>query len=84
MQAIYTGMVIVAADLYPVHARTTGVGFMIGIGRVGAIIGPYAGGALMALDWERLSYYSVFAVSCLVGAAALLMGGSVAARKAFT
>ena len=84
VQAIYTGLVIVAAELYPVQARTTGVGFMIGIGRLGAIVGPYAGGALMALDWGRLSYYSVFAASCLIGAVAVLKGRPEPAREVLT
>ncbi|WP_051580593.1 MFS transporter [Pseudonocardia acaciae] len=35
------------AMTYPVHARGTGTGFMLGFGRFGGILGPYIGGALL-------------------------------------
>ena len=72
-QATYTGSVIVAARVYPADIRTTGVGFMIGIGRLGAIAGPFAAGAFMGAGWSRLSYYSVFAAMCLLGALAVVI-----------
>ncbi|WP_328890969.1 MFS transporter [Streptomyces sp. NBC_00316] len=37
----------VCAGTYPVQARGTGEGLMLGIGRVGGILGPYIGGALI-------------------------------------
>jgi AAHS family 4-hydroxybenzoate transporter-like MFS transporter len=36
------------ASLYPTHARSTGIGWALGVGRIGAIISPLAGG--LALD----------------------------------
>ena len=38
----------VAADLYPTAIRSTGVGWAIGVGRIGSILGPVAGGWLLA------------------------------------
>jgi len=35
------------AMTYPVNARGTGTGYMLGIGRLGGILGPYIGGALL-------------------------------------
>ncbi len=52
-----------AAIFYPTSIRATGVGWALGIGRVGAILGPLIAGALLAEHW---SYGSLF----LLGAAA--------------
>jgi MFS transporter, AAHS family, 4-hydroxybenzoate transporter len=38
----------VSATLYPTAARATGVGWALGVGRFGAILGPFAAGSLMA------------------------------------
>jgi MFS transporter, AAHS family, 4-hydroxybenzoate transporter len=38
----------VSATLYPTAARATGVGWALGVGRFGAIVGPLAAGFLMA------------------------------------
>ena len=37
-----------AVEFYPVHIRSTGVGWATGTGRIGAIAGPILGGALVA------------------------------------
>lgn len=37
-----------AATYYPTRVRSTGVGWALGIGRIGSIIGPLAGGAILA------------------------------------
>lgn len=39
-----------AASYYPVHARATGVGWALGVGRAGAIASPFVGAALVAAD----------------------------------
>ena len=41
-----------AADLYPTASRSTGVGWALGVGRVGSVLGPLIGGLLLAMDWE--------------------------------
>ena len=38
-----------AASLYPAHLRSTGVGWALGVGRLGGIAGPIVGGALLGL-----------------------------------
>lgn len=44
------------SHLYPVHLCATGVGLAMAVGRLGSIIGPLAGGYLVAahLGWNRL------------------------------
>src|SRR4030088_457129 len=46
-----------AAGFYPTSVRATGVGWALGIGRVGSIIGPLVGGALLALRWSTGSVF---------------------------
>src|SRR5712692_6954491 len=41
-----------AAGFYPTAVRATGVGWALGIGRVGSIIGPLVGGALLIAKWS--------------------------------
>jgi MFS family permease len=57
--------------IYPASVRNTGTGLAIGFGRLGAVIGPYLGGLLIAAGWQRLAYYSVLALPVLVSAVAV-------------
>lgn len=41
-----------AAQFYPAHISSTGVGWALGIGRIGAISGPMLGGALQAAQLQ--------------------------------
>jgi MFS family permease len=50
-----------APSVYPAAARTTGTGAALGLGRIGATVGPYAGGLLIAQGWDRLSYLTAMA-----------------------
>lgn len=55
-----------SARYYPVAIRSTGVGWSMGIGRTGSVIGPMIGGALIAygLSWENL--FIVAAIPALI------------------
>ena len=70
-QAGFIGLYSVAARLYPTHVRATGIGWAIGLGRVGAIIGPSVAGLLIGLGWERPNYFTVLSIPFFVGAAAI-------------
>lgn len=50
LQGGYNGVWPIAASIYPSEFRATGIGWAIGIGRSGAILGPLMGGYLMAAD----------------------------------
>jgi benzoate transport len=58
-----------AAQSYPTHARSTGTGAMFGVGRVGAILGPYMGGWL--LGWfhdDNTVLFIAVATAAAIGA----------------
>jgi AAHS family benzoate transporter-like MFS transporter len=58
---------------YPAHIRSTGLGWAMGIGRTGAIIGPLLGGALHASSMPLQASFLIFAVPGLIGAIAILV-----------
>lgn len=45
------GINALAATFYPTSIRSTGLGWALGIGRVGSIVGPLMAGALLSLGW---------------------------------
>jgi MFS transporter, AAHS family, 4-hydroxybenzoate transporter len=59
-----------AATFYPTSIRATGVGWALGIGRVGSIIGPLVGGALLSAKWSTGSVFLVAAAAALCAALA--------------
>jgi len=70
-QAGFIGLYSVAARLYPTAIRATGIGWAIGLGRVGAIIGPSIAGILIGLGWERPNYFLVLSLPFFIGAMAV-------------
>jgi AAHS family 4-hydroxybenzoate transporter-like MFS transporter len=59
-----------AATFYPTSIRATGVGWALGIGRVGSIIGPLVGGALLTMKWSAGAVFLAAAVAALCAALA--------------
>jgi AAHS family 4-hydroxybenzoate transporter-like MFS transporter len=53
------------ATFYPTSMRATGVGWALGIGRVGSIIGPLIGGALLTAKWSTGSVFVAAATAAL-------------------
>jgi MFS transporter, AAHS family, 4-hydroxybenzoate transporter len=51
VQGAQAGINALAADFYPTQIRSTGVGWALGIGRIGSIVGPTLGGLLLSLHW---------------------------------
>jgi AAHS family 4-hydroxybenzoate transporter-like MFS transporter len=77
-----------AAGFYPTSVRSTGVGWALGIGRVGSIVGPLVGGALMTAKWSTGSVFMAAAIAAFCAALAAFslsrladMGGSQGASK---
>jgi AAHS family 4-hydroxybenzoate transporter-like MFS transporter len=69
-----------AAGLYPARIRSTGVGWALGVGRLGGIAGPALGGALLAFG---LPPNQIFLCACgpaLIAAGATILLTVKAAR----
>ncbi|MEU8913018.1 MFS transporter [Streptomyces nigrescens] len=64
-------MVYAAANrVYPAAERATGLGWVTGIGRTGAVAGPWLGGTLAATANDQLGF-TAFALAGLLGALAI-------------
>ena len=58
-----------SATFYPTAIRSTGVGWALGIGRIGSIVGPLVGGIMLA---RRMSNESVFVAAAVTALCACL------------
>ena len=70
LQGGYNGIWPLAAGAYPARIRATGVGWAIGVGRGGAVIGPWLGGTLMAAHVPPVWLFATFCVPLLTCAIA--------------
>ena len=64
-QGSMTGYYAIAARTYPTEIRTTGVGWGIGLGRIGAVVSPSLTGLLLVWGWSMDGLYLFFAVPML-------------------
>ncbi|MCM8732036.1 MFS transporter [Hephaestia sp. GCM10023244] len=85
----FSGLMIVTSRQYPALVRSTGVGGVVGFGRLGAVIGPVIGGILLGAGIELWGSYLVFAAFAAVPFVTLLVlstrrraGGAAAAAAA--
>lgn len=62
-----------AAQYYPLDMRSSGLGWASGIGRTGAIVGPFLGGTLMAMSLPLKMNFFVFAIPGLIAALAIVL-----------
>jgi MFS transporter, AAHS family, 4-hydroxybenzoate transporter len=67
------GMNALAAGLYPTAIRSTGVGWALGVGRIGSIIGPLAGGILLSFGWNAQSVVLIAAIPALLAGMAVIV-----------
>jgi AAHS family 4-hydroxybenzoate transporter-like MFS transporter len=67
------GMNATAAGIYPTDIRATGVGWALGLGRVGAITGPVIGGVLASLRLDIQGYFLIFGLLLAVAAVAVAL-----------
>jgi MFS family permease len=79
LQGGYNGLWPLAASIYPSSIRATGIGWAIGIGRGGAILGPLLGGYLMSLNSPRPLLFGLFCLPLLACALLAALAGRVVA-----
>jgi AAHS family 4-hydroxybenzoate transporter-like MFS transporter len=67
-----TGLIAVAAGMYPTAIRSTGIGWAMGMGRVGQFFGPFLTGLLVGLGYKVGGIFYAAAVPCFIGALFLI------------
>ncbi|MDQ1005204.1 AAHS family benzoate transporter-like MFS transporter [Neobacillus niacini] len=64
---------VYVSQYYPMHIRSTGVGWSLGIGRLGAVLGPTLGGILLSFNLSLQVNFLVFAIPCILAALAIVL-----------
>ncbi len=66
-QGGFTGLYGAAAKVYPTEIRSTGIGWAIGLGRSGAVVGPAIAGYLITAGLGMSANFFIFAVPMAIG-----------------
>jgi AAHS family 4-hydroxybenzoate transporter-like MFS transporter len=77
VQGAQAGINALSAMYYPTVIRSTGVGWALGVGRIGSIIGPIIGGLMLAAQWTPQQIFMAGAVPALCAAAAVIASGRI-------
>ncbi|MBK4991095.1 MFS transporter [Pseudomonas sp. S36] len=72
-----SAMPSLAARFYPTQGRATGVSWMLGIGRFGAILGAWSGATLLGLGWTLEQVLTALLVPAALAAVAVVIKGIV-------
>ena len=73
VQGAQGGLAAVAANFYPTAIRSTGVGWALGVGRIGSIVGPMLGGLMLTMRWGPREIFLAGSIPALCAAAATLL-----------
>ena len=83
---IQAGLNSLAASYYPTSIRSTGVGWALGIGRIGSVTGPMLGGILLKVGWTPQRILFATSVPALCAGLAIVisyhLSGSSSAYRA--
>jgi AAHS family 4-hydroxybenzoate transporter-like MFS transporter len=77
VQGAQAGLNVLAAMYYPTVIRSTGVGWALGIGRIGSIIGPIIGGIMLSVQWTPQQIFMAGAIPAFCAAVAVVVSGQL-------
>jgi len=80
VQGAQAGLNVLSAMYYPTVIRSTGVGWALGVGRIGSIVGPFIGGVMLSLQWTPQQIFMAGAVPAICAAAAVVASGYLQGR----
>ena len=72
VQSAQAGLNAMSAIIYPTSIRSTGIGWALGVGRAGSIVGPVVAGLLLKMTWGPREIFLAGAIPALCAAAATL------------
>jgi MFS transporter, AAHS family, 4-hydroxybenzoate transporter len=73
VQGAQAGLNALSATFYPTSIRSTGVGWALGVGRFGSIVGPVFGGIMMSLEWSPRQIFFAGTIPALLAAFAITL-----------
>ena len=68
VQGGFNGFWGIAARLYPAEMRSTGIGWALGVGRIGALLGPIVGGLLVGANLPMAGIFEIYTVPLIAAA----------------
>jgi AAHS family 4-hydroxybenzoate transporter-like MFS transporter len=68
-----TGINGMIGALYPARVRNTGMGWALGVGRLGGIFGPWLGGLLLGLGWPPRQIFLFACLTALIATICVLL-----------
>jgi AAHS family 4-hydroxybenzoate transporter-like MFS transporter len=75
VQGAQGGLNALVARFYPIAIRSTGVGWALGVGRIGSIVGPVLGGVMLSAGWHPRQIFLVGVIPSLCAAVAITITG---------
>lgn len=66
LQGGFVGLYAVSAKAYPTSTRSTGIGWAVGVGRAGAVVGPLLVGYLVSFGTSLTQTFLIFSVPLLM------------------
>src|SRR5688500_7627856 len=73
VQGTQAGLNALSAMYYPTTMRSTGVGWALGVGRVGSIVGPLIGGMMLGMQWTPPEIFRAGAIPALCAMTAVIV-----------
>lgn len=77
IQGAQAGLNALSATFYPTSIRSTGIGWALGIGRLGSIVGPLLGGLMISHAWPLRNIFFAGAAPALLAAFAVMMSYTI-------
>jgi AAHS family 4-hydroxybenzoate transporter-like MFS transporter len=75
VQGAQAGLNALVAAFYPTAIRSTGVGWALGVGRIGSIVGPVLAGSLLSIGWHPRQIFLAGAIPALCAAISITATG---------
>ncbi|MFC9664033.1 MFS transporter [Nocardia sp. NPDC127606] len=75
------GVFAVTTEIYPAWLRATGLGLLTAVGRIGSVVGPSIGGALLAAQLPAKTIFLLAVIPAVVAAAGMAAVGALTTSR---
>lgn len=77
IQGAQAGLNALAASFYPTSVRSTGIGWALGVGRIGSIAGPTLAGVLLSMNWTPQQIFLTGIGPAVIAALAIVISNAL-------
>jgi AAHS family 4-hydroxybenzoate transporter-like MFS transporter len=83
IQGAQAGLNALSATFYPTSIRSTGIGWALGVGRLGSIVGPVLGGIMISREWSLRQIFFAGAIPALLAVLAIVLSYAIRGRNPY-